>query len=66
MNMKLMYLYYAIHFFYGLSCYIYGPYIPFLAELSGKPESYFFPMFLAKGIGYLVGPVVKMILFPNF
>lgn len=38
MDMKLMYLYYTIHFFYGISYYIYGPYIPFLAELSGKSE----------------------------
>lgn len=53
MNNKL-YLVFLTHFTYGLVFNMFGPLVPYMAELSHRIESDFTYMFLIRGVAYLV------------
>ena len=65
-NLHYRYFYYLSHFFYGVSYYIVGPYVPYLAQQSGQPEEEYFPLIVARAIGFLSGPLLKMTIFSTF
>ena len=65
-NLNYLYLYYTAHFFYGIAYYIMGPYVLYLSASSHLPEHHFFPLIVARALGYLLGPIFKMTIFKNW
>ena len=67
MNKKIyLSIYFITYFAYGILFSSFGPIVPFLSFMTHLPESHFTIIFTMRGLGYLLGGVVKHIFFKSF